>query len=115
MGMSGQGFAPRLRPRRSSLMASPGEKSLHFPGLWVAALAGVATLAGYERAPRLAGWPTMETVADVERTIAANIVLARKLAGVSQRDLARKLGLADEKEISRYENGRRTPAADDWS
>lgn len=79
--------------------------------LGVARAATPAKRAGYAGGKRVAGWPPMttRTVADVRQTIAENIVLGRKLAGISQKQLARRLELADEKEISRYENGRRTP------
>ena len=45
---------------------------------------------------------------DLRATVAGNVQLARHLADVSQAELARRTGI-DEKEISRYEHGRRRP------
>lgn len=72
------------------------------------ALATPSNAAGLKSRARVAGWPVV-TTDELNATIAANIVLARKLANdMSQAELSALTGI-DVKQISRYENGRRVP------
>ena len=52
--------------------------------------------------------PPPQSPTELRRTVADNIRLGRLLADVSQKELERRTGI-DEREVSRYEHGGRSP------
>jgi ribosome-binding protein aMBF1 (putative translation factor) len=77
-----------------------------------ARLATVADLATYKGRADVAPWPPVITKADIAQTIGENIKLGRRLANVTQDELASRIQARDHNEISRYEHARRKPGYD---